>query len=344
MATHTSDRIAFARLQRWLSVLAYGAFTRTAFRAHTPPHKLRARFERFAARSRAQLQTRFPQLQFRDHALGRISMESISAVPQIERILIHFHGGAFLFGSPASYRQRAQRLSYRCKAEVFVPDYRLAPEHPFPAAFEDALLAYRYVRALRRHNPVIVSGDSAGGGLALSLLLRLRELGEPMPEGAILMSPWTDLSVSGDSVERNHGRDVWLSRRHLGRWASYYAHTSDRRAPLLSPVFGDLSQLPPLLLLVGEHEVLLDDALRVAQRAQRAGTPVQLHVGPRMQHDWPLTLPWLPESAAAWRDIATFVERCCLARTDQMHKLTKNDGASVNSVAAQPVIATPSPT
>jgi acetyl esterase/lipase len=211
-------------------------------------------------------------------------------------------------GSPASYRNRAMRLSYRCHAEVFVPAYRLAPEHPYPAAFDDALAAWRYVKALRRDEPIFVAGDSAGGGLGLSLLVKLRDLGLPMPNGAFLLSPWTDLTVSGPSVDGNRGKDLWFTRRHLETWAGYYVGRADARSPYLSPVFADLSGLPPLFILVGENELLLDDALRVRDAAKSAGTDARVLVGEGMQHDWPLTLPWLDESRLAWNAMRRFVD------------------------------------
>ena len=132
-----------------------------------------------------------------------------------------------------------------------------------------------------------------------------------MPQGVIALSPWTDLSTSGESVDRNRDTDRWLSRRHLESWSQHYAGSCDRREPLLSPVFAELHALPPLLLLVGEHEVLLDDALRVASRARLAGTQADLHIGRRMQHDWPLTLPWLEESRAAWDVMRKFIDTRC---------------------------------
>jgi acetyl esterase/lipase len=211
-------------------------------------------------------------------------------------------------GSPASYRNRAMRLSYRCHAEVFVPDYRLAPEHPYPAAFDDVLAAWKYLKELRRDVPVFVAGDSAGGGLSLSLLVRLRDLGLSMPNGAFVLSPWTDLTISGASVDGNRGKDLWFTRKHLEIWASYYAGRADRRSPYLSPVFAHLSGLPPLLLLVGEDELLLDDTLRVRDATTSAGTDVRVLIGKGMQHDWPLTLPWLDESRLAWDAMRRFVE------------------------------------
>jgi monoterpene epsilon-lactone hydrolase len=293
--------------QRWLSLQGYGLVTRALFRADTPPDVMRARFERFGRVSREALRRRHPRLAFEDHRVGSLDMEAVRTAATARCVVIHLHGGAYLFGSPASYRNRAMRLSFRLEAEVFVPDYRLAPEHPFPAALEDALFAYQYVRALRPGLPLFLTGDSAGGGLALSLMVRLRELGAQLPTGAVLLSPWTDLSASGPSVDENDGKDLWLTRAHLARWARYYLGNADARAPLVSPLFADLAGLPPLLLLAGEHEVLRDDAARVAARARVAGSDARLLLGGGMQHDWPLTLPWLAESRAAWDAMSAFV-------------------------------------
>lgn len=156
--------------------------------------------------------------------------------------------------------------------------------------------------------PLFLSGDSAGGGLALALLLRLRALHGPAPAGAILLSPWTDLTASGASVDANHGKDLWLTRRHLETWARHYAGASDAHSPELSPVFANLAGVPPLLLLAAQDELLLDDARRVHEAALRAGVDSRLLVGPGMQHDWPLTLPWLAESRQAWREMRRFVD------------------------------------
>lgn len=302
--------------KRWLSVRAYGLVTSTLFGATTPPATLRARFERFGGVSREAMTRKYPQLSFASHAVGALGVESVRAVPSPRCVVLHLHGGAFLMGSSSSYRNRAVRMSYRCDAEVFVPDYRLAPEHPYPAALEDALVSWQYVRALRPRVPILVTGDSAGGGLALSLLVKLRELGAEMPAGAILLSPWTDLTGSGASVQTNRTKDLWLTRRHLEAWARHYVGGADPRAPELSPLFAALADLPPLLVLAGEHEILLDDATRVVEAATRAGTTASLVVGRGMQHDWPLTLPWLDESRSAWSEIRGFIAREC-ERHDQ---------------------------
>jgi monoterpene epsilon-lactone hydrolase len=296
-------------MKRWLSLRGYGLVTSVLFGAKTPPLKMRARFERLSRVPRARMQRKFPKLAFGDHAVDALAIESVRAVESPGRVILYLHGGAFFMGSPASYRNRAMRLSYRCQAEVFVPDYRLAPEHPYPAALDDALAAWKLVRSLRKGSPIFVAGDSAGGGLGLSLMVKLRDLGLPMPSGAFLLSPWTDLTTSGASVDGNRGRDLWFTRRHLETWGKYYLGGADARSPYVSPVFADFKRLPPLFLLVGENELLLDDALRVREAAKAAGTDVRVLVGEGMQHDWPLTLPWLDESRHAWSEMRRFVEQ-----------------------------------
>jgi monoterpene epsilon-lactone hydrolase len=297
-----------SRWNRWLSLRAYGLVTSTLFGATTPPMTMRGRFERFSRVSRQAMRRKFPNLVFGDHAVAGLAIESVCAVESPARVILYLHGGAFFMGSPASYRNRAMRLSYRCQAEVFVPDYRLAPEHQYPAAHDDTLVAWGFVKALRPHAPIFVAGDSAGGGLSLSLLVRLRDAGLVMPNGSFQLSPWTDLTVSGPSVNGNHGKDLWFTRKHLEVWARYYVGRADSRSPYLSPVFADLSGLPPLLLLVGEDELLLDDTLRVRDAATSVGTDVRVLIGKGMQHDWPLTLPWLDESKYAWKTIRRFVD------------------------------------
>jgi epsilon-lactone hydrolase len=295
--------------QRWISLRGYGLLTSTLFGATTSPRTMRARFERFARVSRQKLQRKFPNLSFEDLRAGGLAIESVCAVEAPPRVILYLHGGGFFMGSPASYRNRAMRLSYRCRAEVFVPDYRLAPESPYPAALDDALAAWKVVNHQRPGAKLFLAGDSAGGGLCLSLLVRLRDLGVNLPDGAVLLSPWTDLTVSGASVEANHGKDLWFTRKHLETWARYYVGRADPRSPYISPVFADLTGLPPLLLLAGEDELLLDDALRVRDAAMGGGTEVSLLVGRGMQHDWPLTLPWLAESRVAWNTMQEFFGR-----------------------------------
>jgi len=305
MQTHR----ATAPWKRWLSVKAYGLVTRL-YGVDTPPQTARRRFERFATVTRESMKAKYPNVSFSDHQAGELWIEALRTSPSPRRVVLYLHGGGFLFGSPATYRSRARRIAFRCDAEVYVPDYRLAPEHPFPAALEDALAAWAYVAALRPEAPIVVVGDSAGGGLTLSLLAALRDRGVALPACAFVFSPWTDLGGTGASMIGNEGKDVWMTRRHVAAWSRYYAGKSDVADPAISPVHADPTGFPPLLLIVGDQEVMLDDSLRVEVRARQAGVDVEVLVGRGMQHDFPLTLPWLQESREAWEVAAAFVERC----------------------------------
>jgi monoterpene epsilon-lactone hydrolase len=299
--------------KKWLSVRAYGLVTRL-YGAHTPPLKMRRRFERLGAVTRKSLTARYPNVVFSDQHAGSLWIEGVRAAPQPRVIILYLHGGGYLFGSPASYRDRVRKLSFRCNAEVFVPDYRLAPEHPYPAALEDALAAWRYVSALRHEATIVVAGDSAGGGLALSLLAALRDSRQELPAAAFVFSPWTDLGANGASMTSNERTDVWLSRRHIAEWGRYYAGASNPADPGISPLHADLRGFPPLLLIAGDQEVLLDDTLRVEAKAREAGVDVEMCIGRGMQHDFPLTLPWLEESREAWEIVLAFLDRLPLDR------------------------------
>jgi epsilon-lactone hydrolase len=292
--------------KRWLSVQAYGLVTRL-YRASTPPQVARRRFERLATVTRESMRARHPSVSFSDHRAGSLWIEALRTSPAPRRVVLYLHGGGYFFGSPATYRDRARRVAFRCDAEVFVPDYRLAPEHPFPAALEDALAAWTYVASLRREVPIVVAGDSAGGGLTLSLLVALRDRGSALPACAFVFSPWTDLAGTGASMVENEGKDVWMTRRHIATWSRHYVGSGDAADPAISPVRADPRGLPPLLLIVGDQEVLLDDSLRVEASARKAGVDVEVLVGRGMQHDFPLTLPWLEESREAWEVAAAFV-------------------------------------
>jgi len=222
-----------------------------------------------------------------------------------EATLLYLHGGAFMAGSPRLYRSTA-----RCFAEagfdVFTPAYRLAPEHRFPAALDDVAAAYRRLAA---RGPLVIAGDSAGGGLALSLMLRLRARGLPLPHAAALFSPWTDLSASGASARANEGKDPIFTRRALRLAARQYLGEASVRDPEASPLFGDLSGMPPLLIHVGEDELLLDDSRRLAERATAAGTPVELTIFPVVPHGWQLGAAFMPEARRSLRKAAEFLAR-----------------------------------
>lgn len=192
-----------------------------------------------------------------------------------DRIVLYLHGGGYVIGSLATHRDLAARVSRAAASRVLLLDYRRAPEHRFPAAVEDALAGYRWVLA-QGHDPrrVALAGDSAGGGLVLVTLAGLRDAGDPLPAAAVCLSPWADLSLSGDSITSRAGADPAVDRATLRRWAGYYLAGGDPRQPQASPLYADLSGLPPLLVLVGTAEILLDDAARVAQKAAAAGVEV----------------------------------------------------------------------
>jgi acetyl esterase/lipase len=189
-------------------------------------------------------------------------------------------------------------------------DYRLAPEHPFPAAVDDAVSAYRFAIS-EGHAPeaIALCGDSSGGGLALATLVALRELGEPMPATAICMSPWTDLTLSGPSLQLNRDADPMVSAATLALMADAYLGEVDRRSPTASPLFADLAGLPPLLVQVGAEELLLDDATRFAERAQDAGVDVTLEIWDDVFHVWHSFADLLPEARDALARIGAYVDQ-----------------------------------
>lgn len=278
---------------------------RWVFRPGRPLRDIRAQYERLSTVSREKMKARFSRIAFADHDLGGVPAESTCSVERPQRAVMHLHGGVYFFGSAASFRARANNLSYRCQATVWMPEYRLAPEHPFPAAFEDAKKAWRAFAAQNPDQPLILSGDSAGGGLALAVMMAMRDEGGPLPQRCFVISPWTDLTGSGASVETNQRKD-WFSRKHGDAWIPQILAGADAADPRISPLFGRFDALPPLLFVVGGDEVILDDTRRCVEKARAAGVAVEELVGQGMLHDYPLALPRLRESQRAWRAIADF--------------------------------------
>lgn len=193
---------------------------------------------------------------------------------------------------------------------MLIIDYRLAPEYPFPAALDDAVGAYHWLLAggIDASN-IIVIGDSAGGGLTLATLLKLRDNRAPLPAAAVLLSPWTDLALTGDSLRPNAEVDPMLNALDLPRLANEYLAGANPRLPYASPLYGDLAGLPPVLIQVGGDEILLDDAVRLHERLQLAGSKAELEVWPRMPHVWHLFAPAIPEPQRAIGVIGSFVRR-----------------------------------
>ena len=224
-----------------------------------------------------------------------------------DRALLYFHGGAFLFGSPATHRSLVGRLAIAGGTPAVSVDYRLAPEFPFPAAVEDAVAAYRFLlRSGIAPRKIVAAGDSAGGNLALVLLLALREAGEPLPAAAVCLSPVTDFTFSGDSFRTKAAADP-IFPKGVSLPVGLYAGSADPRHPLLSPLYGDLRGLPPVLFHVGEDEVLLDDSTRAAEKIRAAGGQAQVVVWPGMWHVFQALAPLIPEADRSIRQIGNFI-------------------------------------
>jgi acetyl esterase/lipase len=224
--------------------------------------------------------------------------------------VLYFHGGGYRLGSATSYRSYGSHLARACSAQVLLVDYRLAPEHPFPAAVDDALVAYRWLLADERLAArVVIGGDSAGGGLAAALALRARDEGLPLPAGVVCLSPWADLTNSAGSYGRCAESDALFSKASADEAAGLYLNGTDAVNPLASPVRGDWVGLPPLLIQASECEVLVDDATGLAANAGRAGVDVELHLYPDMPHVWQMHYPLFPEAVQAVDQVRDFVVR-----------------------------------
>ena len=240
--------------------------------------------------------------------LGGVALswtEPKGAAERPRPVILHMHGGAYVVGSSDAYRPFAANLALAADARVGVLDYSLAPEAPYPAAANDAMAAYRAL--LQQGVPaqrIVISGDSAGGNLALVTLLKIKEARLPTPAGGILLSPWTDLTGSGESVTSNAQKDPMLPGARLPEAAHLYAGDNDLRNWRISPLFGDYHGLPPLTIHCGSSEILLDDSRRVAACAREAGVDVRLKVWPEAPHVFPAFADVLPEGKAALAEIA----------------------------------------
>jgi acetyl esterase/lipase len=223
-------------------------------------------------------------------------------------VLAYFHGGGYRIGSARAWRAYGSQLALACRARVLLVDYRLAPEHPFPAAVDDAVSAVRWLLASgERPGRIVLAGDSAGGGLAAAALVALRDRGVPLPAGAACLSPWTDLTNRAETFHSRAATDKLFSLKQAQEAAALYLAGHPADDPLASPVFADLRGLPPLLIHVGEVEVLLDDSRTLADRARAAGVDVRLSVYPEMPHVWHISYPAFPEAVQAVEEVAAFV-------------------------------------
>ena len=263
----------------------------------------RARMERLGDRSKLA-----PSLTRHVDDLGGVTTEWTCVARPRRGVILYCHGGAYAVGSPKVYRGLATHLATLTGCDVAAIDYRLAPEHVYPAAPDDAINAYRALIA-RAIDPatIVIAGDSAGGNLALVTLLRARDNGLALPCGAVLLSPWTDLTGSGASMRGNVKRDPMLPAQRINEAARLYAPTMDLAHPDVSPLFADLRGLPPLNIHVGSTEILLDDSHRLAQSARDHGVEVDLTTWHAMPHVFPMFADFVPEGRRALSQISVFV-------------------------------------
>ena len=226
-----------------------------------------------------------------------------------EKVMLYFHGGAYTFGSPKTHRDLAIRLSRQCGVKVLIVDYRLAPETPFPGAVEDAFAAYQELLSTRDATQIIVMGDSAGGGLVMSLLLQNKRSNIAQPLCCVLLSPWVDLHCNAPSFIGNESTEAMLPVELLFKGAHHYLGTVPATEPLASPIFGPLKGLPPLMIQVGSGEILLDDSRMLAKKAEEAGVEVTLDIWPDCPHVWQVLWSYLPQAREAIDEIGVFVAK-----------------------------------
>jgi epsilon-lactone hydrolase len=225
-----------------------------------------------------------------------------------DRVILHLHGGGYVTGSIDSHLMMCVPMAQTLRMNMLLPEYRLAPEQPFPAALEDALKAYRWLLA-QGTSPanITISGDSAGGGLSVATVLALRDAGEPLPAAVVCISPWADLTHKGASHSTKAVSETVLKTDVLKEWALCYTDEANLSNPLVSPVYADFHGFPPLLIQVGSEEILLDDAITLAEKAKAAGVDVTFKVWAGLWHVWHALGNLIPENRQAFEEIGTFL-------------------------------------
>jgi len=240
---------------------------------------------------------------------GNVRGEWLEPARPASGVILYMHGGGYVSCSPPSHRPITGALARSTRMRVFSVDYRLAPENRFPAALDDAVAAYRWLLDVKgiATNGLAVAGDSAGGGLTLALLLKVRDLGLPMPSCVVCFSPWTDLAGSGKSVIANEDSCAMFRSENIYDFAAAYLGGHSAQDPFASPVYGDLSDLPPVLLHVASTELLLDDSRRVHDKILKAGGQSKLHVFDGVAHGWQMLQGIVPEAKASVQEAANFI-------------------------------------
>ncbi|MHC4472192.1 MAG: alpha/beta hydrolase [Planctomycetota bacterium] len=289
------------RLFRFMVKRVVGARFR---RAGTSVERLRGLTDFFVESQKVPADTEIDPVMVGDLAAEWVRAPGV----RTDAVVLYLHGGGFVMGAPATHRELAARLSAAIGAPLLSLDYRLAPEHPFPAAMEDAVAAYRWLLA-EGHVPdrLAIGGDSAGGSISLQALIRMRDERTALPAAALLMSPATDLRCEGESFTSMVGVDPLLTQEMCRFTASLYVADADPDTPLLSLPRADLTGLPPLCIHAGEHDLLLSDSLRLAERARACGVEVELRTFPGMWHVFQAAARFVPEARASIEGMGRFV-------------------------------------
>ena len=248
----------------------------------------------------------------------KINMEGIQAewlIPfpssaHSEKVILYLHGGGYVTGSIEDHRMMCGLLANATDAKVLLPEYRLAPEHPFPAALDDALKVYQWLldQGYSSAN-MIIAGDSAGGGLSVATVLALKEKSGSLPAAVVCLSPWADLALTGQSHTTKAKAEAILNKDVLHEWALCYTDESNLTNPLVSPIHGDFHGFPPLLIQVGSEEILLDDSTLLVEKAKSAGVHVTLKIWDGMWHVWQALGDLIPENKKTFEEIGQFVQR-----------------------------------
>ncbi len=227
-----------------------------------------------------------------------------------ERVILFLHGGGYNLCSINTHRELAAHIAKESGAKVLLIDYRLAPEHPFPAALDDATLAYRWLleNGLTIKN-IAIAGDSAGGGLALATAIAIRDAGDPLPSSVACIAPWTDLCMTGDSIKTKSEIDPLIKSESAKVWADNYIGSNDPTNPLISPLYADLKGFPPLLIHIGTDDMLLDDSRRFAKEAEDAGVDVELKIYDKLWHVFHLSVKAMPEAKKAVAEFGSFIKK-----------------------------------
>jgi acetyl esterase/lipase len=290
-----------ARFIRWLS----GRYIRGIDLANAPVTLMRKRLDQLGRLARA---ARHVAVEKKPVA-GLHAEWYRPAGAQPGKLLLYLHGGAYTLGSCDSHRKLVTHMAKEGNIDAVMPEYRLAPEYPFPAGLDDALAVYKeLLESGYNAADIIISGDSAGGGLSVATMLQLRHEGLPLPGAAILLSPFLDMSASGETMKTRADRDPWFRPDEIEVVVSYYCPNEDVRNPLLSPVFANVAGLPPTMIQVGDDEILLSDSTRFADKLRTADVDVAIEVFPEMWHVFQLFVGKMPESKAAVKKIGAYIK------------------------------------